>query len=52
MQFAANGEWIAMLCLKNAFLGLCYAIAKHKPETVEVPYERKRKENKQSKAWI
>ena len=52
MNVAAKGIWTAIMFPIRAFLGLCYAIAKHMPETVELPYEIKRKENKQSKSWI
>ena len=52
MNVAAKWIWIAIMFPIRAFLGLCYAIAKHMPETVELPYEIKRKENKQSKSWI
>ncbi|OUW94185.1 MAG: hypothetical protein CBD88_06100 [Flavobacteriales bacterium TMED228] len=52
MNVAAKWIWIAIMFPIRAVLGLCYAIAKHMPETVELPYEIKRKENKQSKSWI
>jgi len=36
----------------RAFLGLCFAISKHMPEKVELPYEIKRKEHNKPTSWI
>jgi len=52
MNVAAKWIWIAIMFPIRAFLGLCFAISKHMPEKVELPYEIKRKEDKQSKSWI
>tara|TARA_R100000951_G_C2508940_1_gene139776 strand:+ start:365 stop:523 length:159 start_codon:yes stop_codon:yes gene_type:complete len=52
MNVAAKWIWIAIMFPIRAILGLCFAIAKHMPEKVELPYEIKRKEDKQSKSWI
>ena len=43
MNVAAKWIWIAIMFPIRAVLGLCYAIAKHMPEKVELPYEIKRK---------
>ena len=52
MNVAAKWIWIAIMFPIRAFLGLCFAVSKHMPEKVELPYEIKRKEDKQSKSWI
>ena len=45
MNVAAKWIWIAIMFPIRIVLGLCYAIAKHMPEKVEIPYELKRKES-------
>ena len=52
MNVAAKWIWIAIMFPIRAFLGLCFAVSKHMPEKVELPYEIKRKEDKQSNSWI
>ena len=49
MNVAAKWIWIAIMMPIRIVLGLCYAISKHMPDTVELPYELKRKETKQTK---
>ncbi len=44
MNVAAKWIWIAIMFPIRIVLGLCYAVAKHMPEKVEIPYELKRKE--------
>jgi lauroyl/myristoyl acyltransferase len=51
MNVAAKWIWIAIMFPIRCFLGLCYAIAKHMPEKVELPYEIRRKD-KVSKGWL
>ncbi len=45
MNVAAKWIWIAIMFPIRIVLGLCYAVAKHMPEKVEIPYELKRKES-------
>ena len=43
MNVAAKWIWIAIMFPIRTVFGLCYAIAKHMPEKVELQYEIKRK---------
>jgi len=52
MNVAAKWIWIAIMFPIRAFLGLCFAVSKHMPEKVELPYEIKRKEHNKPTSWI
>ena len=52
MNVAAKWIWIAIMFPIRATLGLCFAISKHMPEKVELPYEIKRKEHNKPTSWI
>ena len=50
MNVAAKWVWLAVMLPLRIILGLCFAISKHMPEKVEIPYKVVKKDSKQG--WL
>lgn len=49
INVAARWLWIAIMLPFRIILGLCYAVSKHMPDKVEIPYKIVKKSDK--KTW-
>jgi len=54
MNVLAKWIWIIIMFPIRAVIGLCVAVSKHMPDTVEIPYEIKKKEKEPNgaKQWF
>jgi hypothetical protein len=51
MNVAAKWIWFAIMLPIRITLGLCFAIAKYMPSTVQLPYKVVKREEAKDKQW-
>jgi hypothetical protein len=51
MNVAARWLWVAIMLPFRIILGLCYAVSKHMPEKVELPYKIVKNDSKKQ-GWL